>query len=1107
VPPDSRELRTVTVLFTDLSGFTRMSETLDPEDVADTIDALFQRFRSIIESLGGTVDKFIGDAAMAVFGAPVAHADDPARAVRAGLRLQEELARFNAERSLALRMRVGVNTGEVLWGSVGGEPRPTAMGDAVNVAQRLEGAAAAGSVLVSRSTARAAAAFDYEPGPSVRLKGREESVEVLVALGERASAPDSGPAMLGRDAELARLVETLERGGAVALTGDAGSGKSRLLAAFREKAAGATVLSGRSPEGDPSAMAPFTEILRAAAGSDSPSAIQEALAAGLRAAGVRDEEAAAIALRLRTSAGLTAPDEVVPELPPERLEEETRFAWDGWFRALAARAPVAVCFDDLHWAAPPSRALLEALAARRGAARILYVAASRPEGAVPAGFEPMPLGELAASDARRLAEGELGGPVADDLALYLARATAGNPYYVLEASRYLRDEKLVAGPPWRLVVLPDRIPGSLSGLLVARLDALPAPERQLLKEASVLGRAVWRGILPDLLERPVDAELDAVRLRDLLRPHAPPTLTGEEEFVYVHALLRGAAYSLLTRRERARLHGRAADLLEARAPEYGRRALAIAARQREAAGETAAAAGLWLRAGKGAADARAWEDTLACGRDAVRLGEALNGGLLVAQALQRLGRWEEAILTADAVLAEAAAAQHTRRHALLVLARCHQFRGEYEKSLAAADRLLLEVPLEAELLVALRTRAFVLRRLSRFPEALETLERARRILDENPCAPWYAICRPPLLVDIGWIHTRLGDFDRARNLLEEAVGLFPAVADPEGEAAALSTLSAAISPLGNCARVRELRERALALRRRLGDRLEVASALLAVALARDFCGDTPGGGEAYREALLLARSLESPPMMARALTLHAYHLRDLGRTGDALADLDKALEIHRTLGDRHALETTLSAIGELRTQRGDLDVAEAAIGESTQICREMGDAEGEAFALMAQAEILRRRRRPDEAVAILASCLPRFRESRNTRGEFHTLLHAAVVRLEMGDRTEAGAIAEDLLCRSRDMGDRRGEARTLLVLGDVARAAGDPRGASMRYAQADRILADLQDRIERGRALASLARALRDCGDADGAETAARDAKAVYPPGTDPEIDALVAAL
>ncbi|NUN49989.1 MAG: adenylate/guanylate cyclase domain-containing protein [Candidatus Brocadiae bacterium] len=180
-PPGDR--RPATILFADISGFTTLSERMDPEDVRDVIDALFRRFRIAIEQEGGTIDKFIGDAVMAIFGAPTPHADDPARAVRAALALQDEIARFNAGRTLDLRLRVGVHAGEILWGSVAGD-RPTAMGDAVTLAQKVEGACEPGCVLVTRSVERAVAgSFRMEGREGVKVKGRDGELEVFEITG------------------------------------------------------------------------------------------------------------------------------------------------------------------------------------------------------------------------------------------------------------------------------------------------------------------------------------------------------------------------------------------------------------------------------------------------------------------------------------------------------------------------------------------------------------------------------------------------------------------------------------------------------------------------------------------------------------------------------------------------------------------------------------------------------------------------------------------------------------------------------------------------------------------------------------------------------------
>ena len=312
---------------------------MDPEDVRDVVDELFRRFRALIESHGGAVDKFIGDAVMAVFGAPVAHGDDPVRAVRAGLALQRDLQAFNAAKSLDLAMRVGINAGEVLWGRVGGGAA-TVMGDPVNVAQRLESAAAVGTVLVSRAVERVArAAIRFRPAGAVALKGREESVETFVAESEledltelRGAAPTR---FAGREEEMRRLRDawTAGRGGAFAITGEAGIGKSRLAAEFRRVARletpSAWVVTGRAREGSVQPLGLFAEILRTSTPAPPGRAPGGEAVAAMVEDGLRGvaPDAAVLAQIVALSAGFPVPGSPVASMDPARFALESARAW------------------------------------------------------------------------------------------------------------------------------------------------------------------------------------------------------------------------------------------------------------------------------------------------------------------------------------------------------------------------------------------------------------------------------------------------------------------------------------------------------------------------------------------------------------------------------------------------------------------------------------------------------------------------------------------------------------------------------------------------------------------------------------------------------------
>ncbi|KAF0241531.1 MAG: hypothetical protein FD180_4388 [Planctomycetota bacterium] len=524
---DTRERRTVTILFSDLSGFTRLSERMDPEEVQDLVDALFQRFRAAIESEGGTVDKFIGDAVMAVFGAPVAHEDDAVRAVRAGRGLLDEVAEFDAKRKLGLRLRVGINTGEVLWGALAGE-KATAMGDAVNVAQRIESTAAPGTVLVSRAVERGLRGkFLLAGRGEIRVKGRDEPVEVMEVVEELAGQTEhraDGPpaAFVGREAELARLLERVEdRGGVVHLEGEAGIGKSRLAAElrreFRERHPGAWVTTGRALEGMRLPLAAFGDIVRQEAGVSGLDRGDADRIVAFLVSQVPGESATQkenLAHLIAISLGYAVPGARVRDIEPAHFAAETQFAWRQWLTARAARGAL-LCLEDLHWADGATGELLAALAPLPFA----FVATARPGHALPAALDRFPLGDLDAAAAGRLGASVLGAPVDEELARFLGEQSGGNPLYVEELARYLREGKLLDGAPLRLAAAPGRVPDTLGGLLVARLASPRAqtrhqgrerPGKGLLDEAPVAARRLRRGA-GDRGSAPAPARLRANR--------------------------------------------------------------------------------------------------------------------------------------------------------------------------------------------------------------------------------------------------------------------------------------------------------------------------------------------------------------------------------------------------------------------------------------------------------------------------------------------------------------------------------------------------------------------------------------------------------------------
>ena len=542
VPDRDAERKLVTVLFADVVGFTTLAETLDPEPLRDLVNACFDRLVPCIERYGGTVDKFIGDEIMALFGAPVAHDNDPERAVRAALDMRAALAAFNGEQGTDLQAHFGINTGLVLAGAVGssGHTGYSVMGDAVNVASRLAETSAPSEILVGPDTYRLAGhLFTCEETGSVPVRGRAERVRAYRVLGQAGAAGAAptragrwvGSPLVGRDREKEAFVAALDRtlqgeGGILTIVADAGLGKSRLTAEVRRLAGpDLTWLEGRTLSfGRAISYWPFLELLQAAAGIDS------------------DDEEAERSEKLERLAARLFVEETANTLPylatflslpvPEELQEKVRYL-DGeamgrqvfrtmrlFVSRLAKERPLVLVFEDVHWLDGSSVDLLEHLLPLSREAAVLFCLVGRPEvdsptlrPARPSPARPTPTATrrspsspLSAQETRTLV-GNLVG--LRDLPLSLREAidhkAEGNPFFVEEVVRALIDlGGLVPDEHGRWQVTKKaqeiRIPDTLQGVIMARIDRLDEELKATLRLAAVIGRSFFYRVLRSLSE-------------------------------------------------------------------------------------------------------------------------------------------------------------------------------------------------------------------------------------------------------------------------------------------------------------------------------------------------------------------------------------------------------------------------------------------------------------------------------------------------------------------------------------------------------------------------------------------------------------------------------
>ena len=533
------------MLFCDLAGSTELGERLDPESLRALLQRWYEAMRTAVESHGGQVEKFIGDAVMAVFGVPQVHEDDALRAVRAAVEMRDALGLLNtallAEGRPGLRIRIGINTGEVVTGD---GTTTLVTGDAVNTAKRLEEAAASDEILIGATTRRLVAnAAELEPAEPVAAKGKRDPIEAWRVLETIAGAAPFArrldAPLVGRSSELAFLRNALD--GAigeqacrlVTIFGVAGIGKSRLAAELlAEVSDHAAVLSARClPYGNGISFLPLAELVRSAGGDEA-----------IRLAVEAEPDGALIVERVcgTVDSGSTTAS-----------SEETFWAIRRLFEALAREQPVVVCLEDVHWAEPTFLDLIEYVAGWSRDSPIMLLCIARPDllderprwGGSSLTLEPLTEAESSAL----LEELATEWPLSPEAQAEIVVAAEGNPLYVEQMVAMFAE----AGHA------TFAIPPTIQALLGARLDRLEPLERSVLERAAVAGREFWRGAVsalsPENERSAVGTTLLSLVRKELVRPE-PSAVVGDDGFRFRHALIRDAAYAEIPKRTRADLH-------------------------------------------------------------------------------------------------------------------------------------------------------------------------------------------------------------------------------------------------------------------------------------------------------------------------------------------------------------------------------------------------------------------------------------------------------------------------------------------------------------------------------------------------------------------------
>ncbi len=562
----AEERKVATVLFADLVGSTELAGGQDPERVRAVLDRFYDAMAAEVERAGGTVEKFVGDAVMAAFGAPAAHEDDAERALHVALRMQRRMGELFGGR---LALRIGVNTGDV----VVGQPREGSSfvtGDVVNVCARLEQAAGPGEILVGeRTVAAARGAFEFAEPATVQAKGKPGGVvcrKLVRALSLMRPRGISGlePVFVGRGGELADLQHAYDRVVStgqpylVTVVGDAGVGKTRLVREFWQwlgKDPRRPLLrSGRCLSyGHGITYWPLGEVLKEHFGileSDPPDVVAGRLA-GREGLGF--------------TLGLAPPEGMHPLTVRDRLQT----SWIGFLQELSSERPTAVLVEDLHWAGDELCELLQILA-ERVAGPVLLMVTARPElsdrrPGWPAGGLVVRLEALPAAEAEQLVGGLLGSDCPAPIRELVAERAEGNPFFVEELIATLADRGVLVrdNGGWSFGELPPDffVPDTIQAVLAARIDLLSRAEKPALQTAAVIGRTFWSDPVCELVEG-ADPEFGLLRERDFVLPHSRSSIEGQREWLIRHALTREVAYESLLKAKRAPLHAGFAEWLE-----------------------------------------------------------------------------------------------------------------------------------------------------------------------------------------------------------------------------------------------------------------------------------------------------------------------------------------------------------------------------------------------------------------------------------------------------------------------------------------------------------------------------------------------------------------
>ena len=1000
--------KVVTILFADLSGSTPLAEKLDPEELRGILGSYFGALARQIQRYEGTIDKYIGDAVMAVFGAPISHEDDAERAIHAALAMQASIVRLNDDLDrkygVRLSLRIGVNTGEVVAGLLANDVQRayTVVGDAVNTAQRLESAAPLGQVLVSETTRRLAMhRFEFEKREPITLKGKSEPVITyrVIRVLDMTVEPDATP-FVGRMAELARLGTILSearagRGQVVSIIGEPGVGKSRLIAEFRSTLPAAmdriTARCASYEQTTPYAL--IADFLRGGFGihaADEGSAARAALDAGLaRYKYAPDPSVVPVILEVLGYPAHSA-------LDPERK----RALLVGFLRAIlqatAVHAPFLLAAEDLHWGDDASIHVLQDLVGDAAGLPCVFLTTSRPGWTPPWKAERIDLAPLDDADSRDMIGGMLELPVDAELADRVLGRTGGNPFFIEEIVRELQSGGYLVEQSGRIHAdarASERMPATVQEVVEARLDRLPDTAKRVVRPASVIGRTFWYRVLARLL--PDGAISEGLGLLEQEAIVTPGATTPELTYAFRQALIRDVAYTQQLQSVRKKTHTAIGTAIETLFADRLDEFVDLLAFHYERGDDPRRALEWLMRAGDRAKGLFANTEALATYGSALAIAAEGSGprdaGVIherIGDVQLLIGRYDDAIASYTQGEVHGATPSGVRRAGLLRKSgNAMAMKGDYPGARAALD-LALELAKD------------------------DGAERSR------------------VQVQLGQLLWRQGDHEAARETLAAAVSA--------GEkAGADDAVAEGLKQLGNVT-------------------------LLA--------GDRADATTYYRLSLAMYERLGDTAGLANVHSNLGVTHRRMGQWLEALAEFQQSLALRELMGDPWGIGTIHNNIGEVHRTRGEANDAIPSYERALEVWTRIGYASGIALALTGLGAAIAESGDAERGLATLRDAEARWAAVGSTVYLPDLYQFIAAAELGRGDLDAAQRAAERARALAADASSAHLVAVADRIIGEILVARGErARGLVLIRLSRD-TLDQLAEVPERARADAVLAR-------------------------------------